>query len=80
MTQKTVPTVCKLTFFNDPKILILALYDLFEIAEVLAQVVHFAIVKLDSIGGALFDIEAGADVDDDGVLGGEGAGDVQGLR
>lgn len=75
-----MPTVGKLTLFNDPKILILALYDLLEIAKVLAQVVHFAIVELDGVGGALLDVEAGADVDDDGVCGGEGARDVQGLR
>ena len=56
-----------LTFFDNPKILILPLHDLLQIAEVLAQIVHFAIVELDCVGRALLDVEASADVDDDGA-------------
>jgi hypothetical protein len=67
------------TFLNDLKILILPLHNLLEITKVLAQVCDFAVVKLDRVCGALFNIEAGADIDDHTVSGGEASGDVEGL-
>jgi hypothetical protein len=72
-------SVVVLTFFDNLKILILALDNLLEIAEVLAQIVYFASVELDSIRGGLFDVEACANIDDDGAAGCEVAGHVEGL-
>jgi hypothetical protein len=72
--------VYRLTFFHNPEILILPLHDLLQIAEILAQIVHFPIVELDRFGRALFNVEARADIDDDGVGVGELAWHVQGLR
>jgi hypothetical protein len=78
--DKIEPCSCAvLTFLNDPQILVLALDDLLEIAEVLAQIVHLSVVELESVGGALFNVEASADVDNDGRGGGETARDVEGL-
>ena len=72
--------VYRLTFFYYPEILILPLHDLLQIAEILAQIVHFPIVEFDRFSSALFNVKARADVDDDGAGVGELAWHVQGLR
>ena len=63
--------VYRLTFFHNPKILILPLYNLLQIAEILAQIVHFPIVEFDCFGRTLFNVEARADIDNDGARVGE---------
>lgn len=68
------------TFLNNPQILILPLHDLFEIAEILTQIVHLPIVEFDRVDRALFDIEARPDIDEDGGARGQLAGHVEGLR
>ena len=67
------------TFFDDPQVLVLALHDLLQLGEVLAQVVDLAVVELKRVRRRLFDVETRAHVDDHCRGRGEVAGHVERL-
>lgn len=74
--EATAVAVDVLTFLDDPQILVLALNDLFNIAEILAQLIYFTVVELGRLRRRFLDVEAGADIDQHGGGGGEGARNI----
>lgn len=50
-------------FFNHAKVVGLAVHDVLQIFDILAQFVNLAIVKCSRITGRFFNVKAGADVD-----------------
>lgn len=63
---------------DHPQIVRLAVDDILQLLDVLAELFDFRVVESDSGVGGLLDVEARADVDEHVAGAGELAGDVEG--